>query len=64
MFFIYMTYTLLALHLQECAVAGIMLGMIPNKMTIVTIFGHNQKNLYFSLKTIKKLSKLTKKALI
>lgn len=27
MFFIYMTYTLLALHLQECAVAGVLLGI-------------------------------------
>ena len=27
MFFIYMTYTLLALHLQECAVAGVLLGV-------------------------------------
>lgn len=27
MFFIYMTYTLLALHLQECAVAGCLLGV-------------------------------------
>ena len=27
MFFIYMTYTLLALHLQECAVAGLMLAI-------------------------------------
>lgn len=27
MFFIYMTYTLLALHLQECAVAGFMLAI-------------------------------------
>ena len=27
MFFIYMTYTLLALHLQECAVAGFLLGV-------------------------------------
>lgn len=26
MFFIYMTYTLLALHLQECTVAGLLLG--------------------------------------
>ena len=26
-FFIYMTYTLLALHLQECAVAGFLLGL-------------------------------------
>ena len=43
MFFIYMTYTLLALHLQECAVAGIMLGMVSNKMTEIAIFGHKQK---------------------
>merc|ERR1711953_1219636 len=27
MFFIYMTYTVLALHLQECAVAGVLLGI-------------------------------------
>ena len=27
MFFIYMTYTLLALHIQECAIAGLLLGV-------------------------------------
>jgi hypothetical protein len=27
MFFIYMTYTLLALHLQECVVSGLMLAV-------------------------------------
>jgi hypothetical protein len=26
MFFIYMTYTLLALHVEECTVSGLLLG--------------------------------------
>ena len=35
MFFIYMTYTLLALHVEECTVSGLLLGFTQVNITMI-----------------------------
>ena len=43
MFFIYMTYTLLTLHLQECAVAGLMLAI--TQLSAAASLNYNDPNM-------------------
>ena len=40
MFFIYMTYTLLALHVEECTVSGLLLGFtqVTSRRTVPKAF--------------------------
>ena len=35
MFFIYMTYTLLALHVEECTVSGLLLGFTQVNIAMI-----------------------------
>ena len=49
MFFIYMTYTLLALHLQECAVAGLMLAI--TQLAAAASLNQNDPNMSKQVRT-------------
>ena len=52
MFFIYMTYTLLALHVEECTVSGLLLGFtqVTSRRTISDAFLRCCPNLAYLVK--------------
>lgn len=52
MFFIYMTYTLLALHVEECTVSGLLLGFtqVTSRRTIPDAFLRCCPNLAYLVK--------------